>query len=376
MITELLTGFGAEIAELRFTGPRARQGYAVAFAVTLAVAAAALFTLHDAWWAAISAFTVSQTTRPASLRRGTLRILGTIIGAVIALACASTLAYNHALCALFLLAAGTLGTLGYLLSPFGYAWLLAAITAMMIVLMSLTDPTIAFAGATDRVADVMIGTAAAMLAAMLFAPDETAAPPQPSGFTDLLGANRPALLHALRSGITVMLIPLLGIGLGLPGLPQMDVTAAAVMAVQPPRGFEDHTHFVTRALQRIWGCLIGGAVALLLLAVPLTNFLPWLLALTVGVFVGVQLQSSQRAISYAGTQATIVYIMTLVQGVGPPTSLLPGIERFVGITGGITVLLLVSLVLWPTPAGKPGPGHRRGYRSSGRSHRRSPSTTA
>ena len=150
-----------------------------------------------------------------------------------------------------------------------------------------------------------------------------------------------------------MLIPLVGTGLDLPGLPQMDVTAAAVMAVQPPRGFEDHTPFVTRALQRIGGCLIGGAVALLLLAMPLTNFLLWLLALTVGAFVGVQLQSSQRAIGYAGTQATVVYIMTLVQGVGPPTSLLPGIERFVGITGGITVLLLVSLVLWPTPAGKP-----------------------
>ena len=89
-----------------------------------------------------------------------MRIVGTIIGAVIALACASTLAYNHALCALFLLAAGTLGTLGYLLSPYGYAWLLAAVTAMMVVLMSLTDPTVAFSGATDRVVDVMIGTAA------------------------------------------------------------------------------------------------------------------------------------------------------------------------------------------------------------------------
>jgi uncharacterized membrane protein YccC len=353
MITELFKGLGAEIAELRLTGPRARQGYAVAFAVALAVAAAALLTLHDAWWAAISAFTVSQTTRPASLRRGTLRIIGTIIGAVIALACASTLAYNHALCALFLLAAGTIGTLGYLLSPYGYAWLLAAITAVMVVLMSLTDPTVAFAGATDRVADVIIGTVAAMLAALLFAPDEAAALPQVSGFTDLLGANRPALLHALRSGITVMLIPLIGIGLDLPGLPQMDVTAAAVMAVQPPRGFEDHTPFVTRALQRIWGCLIGGAVALLLLAMPLTNFLLWLLALTVGAFVGAQLQSSRRGIGYAGTQATVVYIMTLVQDVGPPISLLPGIERFVGITGGITVLLIVSLVLWPAPAGKP-----------------------
>ena len=200
---------------------------------------------------------------------------------------------------------------------------------------------------------MIIGTAAAMLAATLFAPDEAAVPPQVSGFTDLLGANRPALLHALRSGITVMLIPLVGTVLDLPGLPQMDVTAAAVMAVQPPRGFEDHTSFVTRALQRVGGCLIGGAVALLLLAMPLTNFLLWLLALTVGVIRRRAIAIEPAGIGYAGTQATVVYIMTLVQGVGPPTSLLPGIERFVGITGGITVLLIVSLVLWPTPAGKP-----------------------
>jgi uncharacterized membrane protein YccC len=353
MIKALFGGFAAEIAELQFTGSRARQGYTVAFAVALSVAAAALFTLQDAWWAAISAFTVSQTTRPASLHRGTLRIIGTIIGAVIALACASTLAYNHVLCALFLLASGTLGTLGYLLSPYGYAWLLAAITAMMVVLMSLADPTLAFAGATERIADVVIGTVAAMLAAMLFAPDEALRLPQATGVTDLLGANHAALLHALRSGITVMLIPLVGTGLDLPGLPQMDVTAGAVMAVQPPRGFEDHTPFVTRAAQRIWGCLIGGAFALLLLAVPLTNFLLWLFALTVGVFVGVQLQSSERGIGYAGTQATVVYIMTLVQGVGPPTSMLPGIVRLVGITGGITVLLVVSFVLWPSRTGKP-----------------------
>ena len=86
---------------------------------------------------------------------------------------------------------------------------------------------------------------------------------------------------------------------------------------------------------------------------PLTNFLLWLFALTVGAFIGAQLQSSERGIGYAGTQAAVVYIMTLVQGVGPPTSILPGIERLVGITGGITVLLIVSLVLWPSRTGKP-----------------------
>lgn len=344
-----------ELAELRLTGPRAVHGYKVAFAVVLAVVAAALLSLQELWWAAISAFTVSQATRPAALHRAGLRVVGTFIGALIALCCASTLAYDHLLCALFLLIAGTVGTLGYLLSVHGYAWLLGAITTMMVVLMSLSDPAVAFTGAMNRIAEVVTGSAAAAVAALLFAPNEPEALPLLPGMTDLLGANRPALLHALRSGITVMLIPLVWIALDLPSMTQVGVTVAAVMAVQPPRGFDDRTPFITRAVHRLIGCLAGGAVGLLLLALPLTDFALWLFALMVGVFVGAQVQASTRGASYAGIQASVVYIMTLVQGAGPPTSILPGIERLVGITGGLAVLLVVSLVLWPAPAAQPAP---------------------
>ncbi len=98
---------------------------------------------------------------------------------------------------------------------------------------------------------------------MLFAPNATAPQPVVPGITDLLGA-RPVLLP-FRSGITVMLIPLVWIAFDLPGVTQMAVTAAVVMAAQPKRGFEDRTPFVTRAVQRLLGRLIGGTVALLLL---------------------------------------------------------------------------------------------------------------
>ncbi len=282
-----------------------------------------------------------------------LRVLGTICGAVIGLSCASTLAYDHLLCALFLLISGMLGTLGFLLSAAGYAWLLGAITAMMVVLMSLIDPTVALSGAVNRVAEVVTGTAAAMLAALLFAPNISAPVPAMPGFADLWGVNRPALLHAWRSGITVMLIPLVWVGLDLPSLPQMAVTAAAVMAVQPPGGFEDHTPFVTRAIQRLLGCLIGGAIGLLILTLSLTGFLPWLFALGSGVFVCTQIQASARGVGYVGTQAAVVYIMTLVQGSGPPTSIYPGIDRLVGVAGGLGILLLVSFVLWPVRKNQP-----------------------
>jgi hypothetical protein len=42
-----------------------------------------------------------------------------------------------------------------------------------------------------------------------------------------------------------------------------------------------------------------------------------------------------------------VFIMTLVQGEGPPLSSTPGIERFAGILCGLVVLLGMALLVWP-----------------------------
>ena len=38
----------------------------------------------------------------------------------------------------------------------------------------------------------------------------------------------------------------------------------------------------------------------------------------------------------------------MVQGPAPPTSIMPGVDRFIGITGGLGILLVVSLLLWPS----------------------------
>jgi uncharacterized membrane protein YccC len=92
VIWTLFTGLWAEVGDLQLTGPRARQGYAAALAVVLAVILACLLTLQDVWWAGISAFMSSQATRPAPFRRVGLRIAGTLTGAVLALMLASSLA--------------------------------------------------------------------------------------------------------------------------------------------------------------------------------------------------------------------------------------------------------------------------------------------
>jgi uncharacterized membrane protein YccC len=348
----LVASLIAELRELTVTGPKAKTCLIATLSVVLSVLAALYLHLDNAWWAGISGFIVSQATSAASFKKGLQRIGGTAAGAAVAFVAMRWIAYDHVACYLFLLICTFVGVLGFEVSRNGYAWLLSAVTADMIVLMSLLQPTQTLHAAVYRTAEVAIGTVVAMLLTFMLAddaPDARLDPaPEPPGFA---GADAPALLHAARSGVSVMLIPLVWSWLNLPAFgAQMGVTAIVVSAV-PALGTPPSillSTVVTRALHRIVGCLIGGVAALLCLVAPLTTFLPWLLALAGGVYVATHIQSSARGISYVGTQISIVFIMTLVQGFGPPSSIWPGVDRFAGIMIGLMVLLVVSLVLWPT----------------------------
>jgi uncharacterized membrane protein YccC len=244
----------------------------------------------------------------------------------------------------------TAGVLGLLVSPHGYAWLLGAVTADMVLLAVLSDPLSGVSVAVDRTVEVTIGTAAAILVVLVLAPDAESAPVSPPpGWSDLLGAQWPAVRHALRAGTGVMLVPLVWNWLDLPSLAQTAITVAAVMAVPALSGdaATDQQTVTERALHRILGCLFGGIAGLGCLALSVESFLPWLLMLTAGIWVAAHVQGSQRGIGYVGTQGAVVFISTLVQGPGPPDSIIPGIDRFAGITGGLLILLAVSVLSAP-----------------------------
>jgi uncharacterized membrane protein YccC len=104
---------------------------------------------------------------------------------------------------------------------------------------------------------------------------------------------------------------------------------------------------VEKAAHRLFGCFVGGIAALILLAIPLASFLPWLVSLAAGIWLFAHIQSSSRGIGYVGTQAAVVFILMLVQGDGPPASIMPALDRFAGITIGMTTLFVVCLLLEP-----------------------------
>ena len=347
---ETLQAVGAELRGLQMSGPRARQAGIAAISVVLSVTAALWLHLDMPWWAGISGFMSVQATRPGSLQRALLRVAGTMAGAATALVIAPLCVNDPVAGSVLLFATTTLGMTGLLVSRHAYAWLFFAITNNMVVLLSISDATASLHYAVYRVMEVTLGSATALIAVIALGPDDpaAAAPPVP-GWADPLGAQWPALLHAIRTGIVVMLLPWAWRFFELPSLSQMAITVAAVMAVPTlsDHPLENGRAVVERALHRIIGCVLGGIAALLALALSFDAYLPWLALLTVGVWVGAQVQDSQRGVGLIGSQASIVWLLTVVQDWGPPDSLLPGLTRLGGMASGLVILLVVALLLWP-----------------------------
>ena len=139
------------------------------------------------------------------------------------------------------------------------------------------------------------------------------------------------------------------IWMNLPQVTEMAISIAVVMSAPViGDGSLGTRHAVAqRSLHRILGCLLGGLAALGCLALDVTSFVWWLAMLAGAVWVGMHIQNGRHGVGYVGTQAAFVFIVTLVQGPAPPTSIMPGVDRFVGIVGGMAILLVISLMLWP-----------------------------
>jgi uncharacterized membrane protein YccC len=336
-----------ELAEIGISSARSGHCTRATLAVALSVIAALELRVDAPWWAAISAFVSIQASAPSSIERGALRIAGTAIGAAIAVLLSPWVIGDQVAISLVLFVASTIAVLGLQVSSHGYAFMLGGVTVDMVLLAALDDPTSVLSVACNRAAEVTIGTLAAVLVSILLSPPaDTAANRITPGWSDLLGAQWPSVQYALRAGLGVMLVPWVWNFLELPNLSQTAITVAAVMAVQATSQDEvtNRKQVVVRATHRIFGCLIGGVVGVAVLSLSFESFLPWLAVLCAGVWIGAHVQSSRRGIGYVGTQGAVVFIMTLVQGFGPPTDILVGMERFAGITGGLTIMLAVSVL--------------------------------
>jgi len=96
-----------------------------------------------------------------------MRLIGSAAGAAVAVIVLGLFAYDPLLFCLCLFAMAWLGLVGFAKSHNGYAWLIFAITGNLVMLIAHDQPQTAFTTAVNRLADVTIGTSAALLVTFL-----------------------------------------------------------------------------------------------------------------------------------------------------------------------------------------------------------------
>jgi uncharacterized membrane protein YccC len=363
MLRAIAGALGTELRSLEPGGPRGTAALSAALSVALAALAALVLHSDEPWWAAVSAWMVTRSSLAESLSRGVMRIIGSAAGAAIAVIILGWFAYDLLPFCLCLFAIAWVGLFGFAKSRLGYAWLITAITGNLVMLIALDQPQTAFTTAVNRIADVAIGTTAALLVTFLLpaVADNPATPAASSSsalplqfwsrrhareFERWLRENWPVILHACRGGLTVMVLPLLLNWLAPLGSSTLAVTAVAVMAIPTTAVLEpDGRTVVQRSTHRLVGCALGALLGLLCLYWVGSNFLVWLLLLMGGIWLTSQIQSGKTGIGYVGTQAGLAFLLSMIQGQGPPLSPIPGIDRFAGIMAGLSVLLIVTMVM-------------------------------
>ncbi|HEX9556321.1 MAG TPA: FUSC family protein, partial [Reyranella sp.] len=167
IIGQALEGYWRELGELGEDPVRTRQGLVAACSVVLATVLALALEVESPWWAAISGFMSVMATGAGSLRRGLLRMTGTVAGALLGFVMARWLPYDHFALCLFLAATTMLGVIAMQVSPHGLAWLFLTITSSLVLLSSLDNPLNAVDIAFYRTFEVAIGVTSAVIVANL-----------------------------------------------------------------------------------------------------------------------------------------------------------------------------------------------------------------
>lgn len=351
--------FSALNHELRFwhtSATRMLFTVEVIVALALAVWVSEKLGLHFAWWAALSSFAVTKSTPKESARRALQRLLGTIVGGVVGLL--ATIAVVPYVDVSFLLCSLIGGYTVYCAneSPWSYAWLLGAVTAMMVIIdaQSVSTFSVVMRFTLSRIAEVAVGVSLCVIVGLIFRwigaklnlnDDKPAAKPAIETAVSEKVWRTKRILLGVEAGIAIYIVALILWQANISDFSQALVTIIALPVLPAGKTTpETNLQIIDRMFQRLVGCLLAGVLAIALL--PLLHGSPilYILTLVAGLWLGCHLQLGSQSVSYTGTQFTMAWIMIFIQPhywfADPHVAML----RFYGIMVGVLVLAIIMLL--------------------------------
>jgi uncharacterized membrane protein YccC len=328
-----------ELSVLSLSGPTARVAFRATLASLLSMIVAMTLHLDKPYWAAISAVSIVMPDRSASLTRSLERVLGTIVGAAIGYF-GTHFVGDHLIFQLISASAIAFGIYGTERGAHGYAVLLGAVTVVLVMFGSLETPEAGPQLAIDRSIEIVVGVGVTYLVEVALAPasEPGPAPLKPGIFKGPL--DEELLANAITGGIAIACIPTIWVSLQLPELGQTPITAFVILSAM-------RREPSWMALNRAAGCAIGGIYGLFCMGVVGDNIAAWLALLFVGLYVCCHVKHGAGDAAYAGHQAAFGVILAMSQGLAPAPDIFPAVDRFVGIIGGILVVVVAQAVAAP-----------------------------
>lgn len=329
-------------------GPRMVDELECVASILLAIGLAHLIGARSVSWAAFTALVLMRGHVSQTLARGVLRLVGTGLGAGLALLVVPQTAGSPFTAALAAGLVGGAAMYGTLTAKRSYAWLLFGLTFEMVLLDKLEHPgidTVAFA--QTRLIEVAAGTVACALVSLL----STLTLRRHWPGADVPAAQRTgwhpdAARHAAQTGLALALLPLLTILVDIPELWQASVTIMAVMIVPAASiGSSGLRPVSRRLLLRVAGCVAGGALAAAILLLA-QGWPPLLIAGTcIGVTIGRHIENGATRLTYLGLQFTLAILVVLVPDSYADVSIAPALERLISIFVGMAIVWPV-LFIW------------------------------
>ncbi len=322
----------------------------VVISVFLAITVGHIWGVHHVGWAAFSGYMVMRGHVRESALRGFLRVMGSIVGALLAVAC-SHIAYGNLYFytgALFVVA--LLSLYFALTLSRGYVWLFTGLTFGLVLIGGLVhgEDTVKYF-AYSRVLEVFIGTSCCVLVSLAstylvkvpYLGRDYYMPKKSSG--DKLMWHRYSAIHALEGAIAIALIPSVWQVFRIESLSQSSVTILLVLMV-PMAETADRQAASRKIVHRFFGCLCGGTVASVFLIIGAKSLIITYLGVALGVYIGRRIENGHLKIKYLGTQFTLAMLVVLVPDTIEHISTATGWGRLSGIFVGIAILEPVRFV--------------------------------
>ena len=315
-------------------------------AVLLAIVIAHLVGARNVSWAAFSGYMVMRGHVADSLMRGMLRVLGTLLGAGLALLVVPVVDVSWPLSSLVGAIIGGASLFGGLSGRRAYAWLFIGLTFEMVLLDKLEHPGLSLASfAATRVLEVCTCRlhyrqhAVNVHAASAVARGSRSATP-----VDRL--HRSAFRHAAQGAVALALLPPVGVLFGIRDLAQGAICIMAVMIVPVSSlGVSGVLPVSRKLVERIVGCLAGAALAACVLLIAHGSAVALVIGTAAGVLVGRHIENGGHAHVYVGTQFTLAILVTLVPDSYAAAAIAPSLDRLFGILVGMALLEPI-LVAW------------------------------